>query len=410
VSGNYYIARPIDHFARRTNLRRREKGFPMSAEFESGVFMRGLAAWHGLGTVVEAGHVAERDAKAALVEGGLDWEVEMLPVHVGNQLVPGVRVIQRKSDQKILGNAGDVPRGEGRARSTYVPYQNRDMAEWVQPILDAGLGKIDATAGLYGGQRVYMLVKLGHNGDSRADIVEGDSIVNHWLIANSHDGGHSLRVSRCRTRVVCANTLAAAFGEGTNVRIRHTKSMVPVLDDLQKVMLREQNSFVKDADIFRSLAKQSITKKKLREYIEATFPESFKDKKETAASIKAKEAEEKRRAWAMKNAGKNLLADIMGESEPAPAVEVTTEGVALVSEILGRVEELVETGRGAEIPGVRGTMWGAYNAVVEYLQYEHGRGPKGATDKRMDALQFGAPATWNALALQNAIAFGKIGS
>jgi len=81
----------------------------------------------------------------------------------------------------------------------------------------------------------------------------------------------------------------------------------------------------------------------------------------------------------------------------------------LCSDILDRVSELVETGRGTDVAGVRGTMWGAYNAVNEYLQYEHGRGPKGANEKRMDAMLFGAPATWNALALQRAIEFGKGG-
>lgn len=398
----------------------------MSHEFEAGVFMRGLKAWHELGLVIDPGHEAEVNAMLALRLQKIDWRVSMHQCYMttpGSEeliSVPGVRAIVRDSDGRILGSAGNVPRGEktGKARHTYVPFQNSDMAEWVQPILDAKIGRVDAVASLYGGQRVYMLVRLGHNGDSHAEVVPGDEVVNHWMIANSHDGGHSLRVGRCRTRIVCANTLAAAFGEGTNVRIRHTQGTIQTLKDLQAVMLKEQNAFSKDVDIFRKLAKQSLTKKKLREYVEAVFPDSFKEvkeKKESAASIKEREREQKRRDWAAKNAGKDLVADLMGLSE-TPAVEApkvdqfAEEKDQAMSEILSRIEVLVESGRGQDIPGVRGTMWGGYNAVSEFLQYEYGRGPVGATEKRMDGMMFGAPATWNALALQKAMEFGKVGA
>jgi phage/plasmid-like protein (TIGR03299 family) len=373
----------------------------MAHEFETGMFARGLAAWHKLGTVLPPGHAAETNAIEALRQAGLDWSVEMRPAYIaqGDTMVrlPGVRAIVRATDGKILGNAGDVPRGGANARDGYVPLQNDGMARWFQPVLDAGEARIEAAASLFGGQRVYMLARIGHNGDSHASVVDGDEIVNHWLIANDHSGKHSLRVARCRTRVVCANTLAAAFGEGTYVRIRHGKSMAETLDELRKVMTKERDAFSQDVGIFRELATKSVTRAKLREYVQAVFPESFKEEKKPVAPPLAV-------------TGRGLLDEIMGGSaHAAPIVtdEHRAEGKALVSEILDRVEVLMESGRGANVPGVRGTMWGAYNAVNEYLQYEYGRGPAGATDKRMDAMLFGQPATWNALALQRAIEFGR---
>ncbi len=35
-----------------------------------------------------------------------------------------------------------------------------------------------------------------------------------------------------------------------------------------------------------------------------------------------------------------------------------------------RVEELIETGLGTDIPGVKGSAWGVYNAYTEWLDHE----------------------------------------
>src|SRR5262249_56150370 len=56
--------------------------------------------------------------------------------------------------------------------------------------------------------------------------------------------------------------------------------------------------------------------------------------------------------------------------------------------ILESCFRLFEEGRGAALPGVRGTLWGAYNAVTEYLGYERGRGQ----DTRLASLSFRATA------------------
>ncbi len=394
----------------------------MPDHFESGVFTRGLGAWHTLGNVVAEGDPAETDAQDALRKAAMDWTVSMRqaymslggPDEVSLRPIPGVRVIVRDSDNKILGNAGDVPTADARARHQYQVFQNADMAAFFQPILDEGIAKIEAAGSLYGGQRVYMLAKIGHNGDSHADIVPGDTVRNHWLVANSHNGKHSLRIARCRTRVVCANTLAAAFGEGTNVRLRHNANIHDMMIDVRKILVKEQEAFTKDVGLFRALAGKQINKQVIREYVQAVFPESFKEKKETAQEKRDREREESRRLWRAREAqreaaaasGRSLVAELM-DAAPKPDETFAEKRAELCSEILDRVSELVENGRGSDIPGVRGTMWGLYNATNEFLQYEYGRGPKGATDKRMDGMLFGAPATWNALALQKAQDFGR---
>jgi phage/plasmid-like protein (TIGR03299 family) len=50
---------------------------------------------------------------------------------------------------------------------------------------------------------------------------------------------------------------------------------------------------------------------------------------------------------------------------------------------------LFERGKGAELPGVKGTAWGAFNAVAEYV--DHYRSTKGdEADSRAKSLLFGS--------------------
>ena len=53
--------------------------------------------------------------------------------------------------------------------------------------------------------------------------------------------------------------------------------------------------------------------------------------------------------------------------------------------LVGKITPLFEGGRGNNLPGVRGTVWGLYNATTEYLTWERGRN----ADNRLTSLWFG---------------------
>jgi hypothetical protein len=61
---------------------------------------------------------------------------------------------------------------------------------------------------------------------------------------------------------------------------------------------------------------------------------------------------------------------------------------------------LYESGRGNNLPGVKGTLWAGYNAVTEYLAYSRGK----TDDSRLDSLWFGDSAKVNARAMEVAYA------
>ncbi len=63
------------------------------------------------------------------------------------------------------------------------------------------------------------------------------------------------------------------------------------------------------------------------------------------------------------------------------------------------IKRLFESGRGNDLPSIKGTYWAAYNAVTEYLQYESGR----TDDSRLNSLWFGPNAVKNKTALKEAL-------
>lgn len=73
---------------------------------------------------------------------------------------------------------------------------------------------------------------------------------------------------------------------------------------------------------------------------------------------------------------------------------------ATESRILDGVLRSHEEGRGADIPGVRGTYWGAYNAVTDYLDHVRGR----TDETRLDSSWFGAGRAIRDRALELALA------
>ena len=64
---------------------------------------------------------------------------------------------------------------------------------------------------------------------------------------------------------------------------------------------------------------------------------------------------------------------------------------------------------GGDLPGVRGTYWGAYNAVTEYLSHDAGRSrdPVESARQRLEALWFGKGAETADRAHQLALAAGR---
>ena len=356
----------------------------MAHQVESMMYA-GKMPWHGLGTQLADDDTL--DVAKAIVAAGLDWTVSLqeLFADVGGQgymqTVPGSAVV-RDTDRKLLGVVGP----------NWTPLQNADKFAWFQPFLDSRLASLESAGSLQEGKRTWILARINRE---PMQIVPGDTVEKFILISDSFDGTLAVRCGFTPVRVVCANTLAMAHGNGASnlIRCRHTANVKTNVDDLRQVMDTANSEFEATADQYRSLAHRSINASDLRKYVKQVFEMPEKDSDVSTRS-------------------RNILDDIIGRYSGEQEVigqllashnvrkqaTVQADGM-LLSAILDGTTAAFESGAGSDIPAVRGSMWAAYNAVTDYLTHSRGR----TEDSRINSLWYGDSARINAKALSTAL-------
>lgn len=169
------------------------------------MFYYGERPWHTLGKEIE--HAATLDE--ALKHGGLDWEVELLPLAVAGEAessAPHRRAVVRK-DRKP-GQAGRVI---GVVHPGFGLLQNRAGAEMFDALLGQGQSIYHTGGYLKNGEVVWLLAKLP--GDIQ--VQEKDVVETYLLFSNSHDGSGAIDIRLTTVRVVCQNTLSLALGNSS---------------------------------------------------------------------------------------------------------------------------------------------------------------------------------------------------
>ena len=325
----------------------------MSHELEiidgkASVFSVNQPMWHGLGEIItEAPSI---DKAVEIARAG--YEVGLKPLYTAQHDLEGHaleidervshRATYRKDNGAILGIVGPK----------YSVIQNADALKAAMgPFLDAGLLSLETGGVLRDGQRCWFQARINVDPE---DVVDGDTVEAYALLANSHDGVMATRWGFTPQRVVCNNTLSFAIGSRDSqlVKVMHRGDVAKSLEALSEVMDLAKREFAASVDQYRQLARTSCSAEDLERYVRRVFTP---DK----------------------------------DQEDAKAAKVT----------IPKIVRLFEEGRGSAIDGVRGTAWGAYNAVNEYLGYE--RGSDQAV--RVDSMWFGDSATLNRRALQEAL-------
>ncbi len=307
----------------------------MAHEIETMAYF-GRLPWHGLGTALDEADLY--DWQSASKKAGLDWSVDLVPlITADTQAKVAHRAVRRTSDAKVLGVVG--PR--------YAPLQNKDAFGWFQPFLDAREAALHTAGSLRGGSRIWVLAKL--NRDPLV-IAQGDEVEKFVLLSHGHDGSLAVRAGFTPIRVVCQNTLSMAHGSDASklIRVKHTESVLENLANIREVMDLANAEFEATAEQYRLLARKSINQADLRKYVKKVFK-----------------------------------------------VEDDQESSTRLQNIMEEITRLAETGRGNDLPSIRGTYWSAYNGVSEYLTYNRGR----SEDNRLNSLWFGDSAATNRHAL-----------
>lgn len=296
----------------------------MAHEIEKMAYF-GETPWHGLGVRTPEAMTAS----AALTLGGLDFRVIKAPIYLadGSEIRDNFATIRTdRSEDNVLGIVG----------SKYTPLQNSESFGFFDSIVSADEAMYHTVGSLRGGRQVWILAKLP--GEIR---VIGDDITEKFLLlTNSHDGTSGVQILLTPIRVVCANTLRAALKGGLNTtfNIRHTSSVQAAVRQAADVMGFANQYFREIQEAYQAMATTQVSYEGAVSYLEACL------------QIDGSDAETSTRS-------KNLLSDATGR---------------------------LLNGRGMDLPGVRGTVWGAYNAATDFVDHREYR----SADVRLDNAWF----------------------
>jgi len=323
----------------------------------------GATPWHGLGRYVGDDALTAEDA---IVAAGLDWEVGCQPVFAeydkdGSHIeVPDSYAVIRDTDRKVLGVVG----------KNYTPIQNTDCFEFMDEITGPErLVRYHTAGSLHGGKKVWLLAELTN---LTFAPVPNDEVQPYLALIDSKDGSMSLTAFFTGVRIVCQNTANFALSKADKnkmVKIRHTQSAMVKMGEAQRVLGLAVEQAQSYGDVMTSLARKQFTQARWNDFLD-----------ELVGSL-----------------------TIPGEGEP-------TRGYTRLLNRREKLTELFESGVGTDIPGVRGTAWGAYNAITEFTTHHNQirlgmePGTKGydlkRTDRRLSSSWFGPGDKMNTKALE----------
>lgn len=292
---------------------------PAQVEKMAYVTDRGLPWWIGIEPGEAVGLDKLQTAAEMIVESGLDTTVEKQPLfaRVGDMdyPVPDKFATVRSSDNAVLGVVG----------RQYKVIQNAEAFQFADNLVDDGQAKYETAGSLRGGRVIFLSMELNHldltlDGDDAND----NTIKTYLLLSNAHDGSRALEADITKVRVVCANTLNFAIaGAQRRFKIRHSGSI-----DGKLAAARQALGIAFNYDAAFEKAATRLLSKKL---VDAQVQDIFRSA-----------------VWPI-------------DEEQASEGRLESHPSTLAFETYKNADNLAQ---------IRGTAWGALNAVAEFVDHE----------------------------------------
>jgi len=217
----------------------------------------------------------------------------------------------------------------GVTRAQFKPLQNHEAFAFFDYFLCDGDCSLESAGALQDGKTVWILAKI----NVEADVSPGDRIDPYFLLSNGHAGNLKLRTDMVNVRVVCNNTLSAALGDsGASIAFMHRSKVVDSLMAVRETVDLAKRSFALSIEDFRILKARGLDVEGFRKYVQEVF-----------------ESEE------------NKVPRCFEE------LERSFDGGGPGSDLAGH------------------TLWGAYNAVTDWIDHRRGR----SDETRLQASWFG---------------------
>jgi len=291
------------------------------------------APWTRLGTSL----TDAKTSSEALMQAGLNWKVECVPVQVDRKNVDGYRAVRRETDKLVYGIVGEQ----------YCPIQNDIAFKFFDEV--AGMGKnkpaIYTNAGsIRDGERIFILAQLKGSLN-----VKGEEITKYICLLNSHNGGTAFKMFFTPVRVVCENTLRMAEARATSkFYSKHTVNFERRMELAKQTLGLSEKFYEQFGITANKLAEKQMSVKELDTFVEKLFKVDVIAQAEAVAAAADKKYEPS------------------GKEKDAMMVRY-----------------LFEHGKGLDNSAVKHTRWAAYNAVTEFV--DHYREPRETKNHSKDS-------------------------
>lgn len=257
-------------------------------------------------------------ANEVLTDCGLDWKLKKETVRSSEgHILHDKQLLVREDNGFPLAVVGN----------NYRVVQNEEALHFFDMVTaDPGGAKYDKALTIFNGRKTMYSCTL----PDFIEVVKGDVIQEHIVLANFHDGSGRLTMMWNGIRLFCANQFPAIMRRaGDNIfRMKHTTN--------NNVM-----SYVTQAQTILGLSTEMHTKmEEVLGYMVTVEP--------TKSDIE------------------NVLMKLFPPLEP---VAVYSELPERTKNVHNKVLDLYEKGRGTDT-GSNGTAYGLFNAVTEYVNHE----------------------------------------
>ena len=191
----------------------------------------GLAGWGDVVRAVDPN--AAESAAQMITAAGLGWTVEQHPVEAVVEReyqalrirVPRHVANVRSDTRAVLGVVGDG----------YEPLQNHSAFAFCDAITDSGEAHWIGAGSTRGGARVHALMRLDR--EIRIGGAEGEDVLPLLCFRNGHDGGLSVTVSVAPFRLACLNGMLVPLPEAQRTwKARHTANVETKLADARRTL------------------------------------------------------------------------------------------------------------------------------------------------------------------------------
>jgi phage/plasmid-like protein (TIGR03299 family) len=308
-----------------------------------------VPSWEKVGKDVEGSLTSAQ----AIVTAGLDWRVLEKKVYIDTNGVEGLNVRRVPKHKALVKSNDDVILSV--VKDSYHPLQNTDAFKFFDPFIESGLATFESAGSLKGGRIIWVLAALNK---APVDVGGGDVVNKYLLLANGHDAKLSTHVAFAPNRFVCSNAMARTLNASEYIRIRHSSKAQDALKSMQEAVNAMDAAFDITAAQYQFMASRTINPKDLERYVNTVF-KLVPDGNEIEKSRHKKMQED--------------------------------------------ITRLFENGAGSFLKTAKGTYWGAYNAVTNWLTHESGSNRVGADERRLYNNWFGDLARKNTDAFVEAL-------